>query len=180
MFTGGEDVATFTPTGQEDEEASQQETDYVNHVIFNENPGWLTFTSAFKDALQAKTGVFKWWWEEGDEEEEAFEGKSAEEFELAQQSGEVVSAEMVEVEGQEPAYNFVLKRRAEGRVVVDTVAPEDITVAKDTVWLPEVHLLRHPLASSCSRPDQRRHRRRFGQEAALLQHRARQRGAAGS
>ncbi|WP_454760590.1 portal protein [Caulobacter segnis] len=137
IFTGGEDVATFTPTGQEDEEASQQETDYVNHVIFNENPGWLTFTSAFKDALQAKTGVFKWWWEEGDEEEEAFEGKSAEEFELAQQSGEVVSAEMVEVEGQERGADFVLKRRAEGRVVVDTVAPEDITVAKDTVWLPK-------------------------------------------
>jgi hypothetical protein len=41
IFTGGDDVAVFIPRGAEDEAAARQETDYVNHVIFNENDGWL-------------------------------------------------------------------------------------------------------------------------------------------
>lgn len=141
IFTGGEDVASFAPVGQEDEKQAEQETDYVLHTVFNENPGWLTFTSVFKDALQAKTGVFKWWWEEGCEEEEQLKGKTAVELQLAEQDGEIsdvtLSEESMEGETLEPLYDFTVKRKAEGKVVIDTVAPEDITVAKDTVWLPK-------------------------------------------
>lgn len=135
IFTGGEDVAAFAPVGQEDEEAAQQETDYVNHVVFNENNGFLTFTTAFKDALQAKTGVFKWWWEPGEPKVEELRGKSAVELLMASQDGEV-SGEKASEEG-EGLYDFTLTKPVDGRVVIDTVAPEDITVAKDTVWLAE-------------------------------------------
>src|SRR5438874_1750483 len=45
IFTGGDDVAAFIPRGQDDEAGAQQETDYVNHVIFNENDGWLALYS---------------------------------------------------------------------------------------------------------------------------------------
>lgn len=141
IFTGGEDVASFAPVGQEDEKQAEQETDYVLHTVFNENPGWLTFTSVFKDALQAKTGVFKWWWEEGCEEEEQLKGKTAVELEMASKDGEIsdvtLSEETIEGETHEPLYDFTVKRKAEGKVIIDTVAPEDITVAKDTVWLPK-------------------------------------------
>jgi hypothetical protein len=63
IFAGGDDVATFKPRGPEDEDGAQQETDYVNHVVFEENNGWLTLGTAFKDALLTKLGVFGWYYE---------------------------------------------------------------------------------------------------------------------
>src|SRR5215472_7248145 len=39
IFTGGDDSAAFTPQNPQDEGAAQQETDYVNHVVFHENDG---------------------------------------------------------------------------------------------------------------------------------------------
>src|SRR5690348_16287639 len=37
IFTGGDDVAAFRPTNPQDESAARLETDYVNHVVFQEN-----------------------------------------------------------------------------------------------------------------------------------------------
>src|SRR5579863_7631140 len=39
IFTGGDDVSAFMPQKLQDEQAAQQETDYVNHVVFHENDG---------------------------------------------------------------------------------------------------------------------------------------------
>jgi hypothetical protein len=137
IFTGGDDVVSFSPIGEEDEDAAQQETDYVRHVIFNENPGFLIMTSAFKDAFQAKTGVFKWWWEEKACPPETFKGKSAIELQLAEEDGSISDVvQSPEWDGQgEPLYDFTLTKPPQGRAVVDVVAPEDITVSADTVWL---------------------------------------------
>lgn len=137
IFTAGEDVVAFSPVGQEDEDAAQQETDYVYHVIFKENPGFLIMTSAFKDAFGAKTGVFKWWWKEENCPPETFKGKTAIEMMLAEQDGKISDvAQSAEWDGvSEPLYDFTLTKPPMGRAVVDVVAPEDITVAKDTVWL---------------------------------------------
>lgn len=149
IFTGGDDVVSFRAVGEEDEDAAQQETDYVYHVIFNENPGFLTFTSAFKDAFQAKTGVFKWWWEEKACPPETFKGKTAVELLMAEQEGKVSEvAQSAEWDGQgEPLYDFTLTKPPQGRAVVDVVAPEDITVSADTVWLKQA-----PYCATRSRP----------------------------
>ncbi len=40
IFCGSDDVVKFSPIGPEDVEAAQQETDYVNHVFMNKNPGF--------------------------------------------------------------------------------------------------------------------------------------------
>lgn len=63
IFTGGDEYVEFSPIGPEDEEAAQQETDYVNHVFMNENPGFLVLYSFIKDALLSKNGIVKAWWE---------------------------------------------------------------------------------------------------------------------
>lgn len=62
IFTGGEDVATFTPHGQEDEEGAAQETDYVNFVAFQKLNGFMLLYTAIKDALLTDTGVLDTWW----------------------------------------------------------------------------------------------------------------------
>lgn len=70
IFAGGDQVVQFDPVGPEDEEAAEQETDYVNHVFMNQNPGFLVLYSFIKDALLSKVGVVKVWWEEKEEEEQ--------------------------------------------------------------------------------------------------------------
>lgn len=70
IFTSGDEVVEFDPVGQEDEEAAQQETDYINHVFMQKNPGFIILYSFIKDALISKNGVVKVFWEETEEDEE--------------------------------------------------------------------------------------------------------------
>jgi hypothetical protein len=69
IFAGGEQVVRFNPVGPEDVKAAEQETDYVNHVFMEQNPGFLVMYSFVKDALLTKNGFVKIWWEETEREE---------------------------------------------------------------------------------------------------------------
>ena len=69
IFAGSDEVVRFEPVGAEDEEAAQQETDYVNHVFMQKNPGFMVLYSFVKDALLSKVGIVKVWWETREEEE---------------------------------------------------------------------------------------------------------------
>jgi hypothetical protein len=69
IFAAGEEVVQFAPVGPEDVAAAEQETDYVNHVFMQQNPGFLVLYSFIKDALLSKVGVVKVWWECRDEVE---------------------------------------------------------------------------------------------------------------
>ena len=63
-FMGTESAAVFTPIGPEDEEAAEQATDYVNHVLMKQNPGYRIGTSWMKSALITGTSFCKVWWED--------------------------------------------------------------------------------------------------------------------
>src|SRR5438270_13557498 len=63
IFAGSDEVVRFEPVGPEDVAAAEQETDYVNHVFMQQNPGFLVLYSFIKDALLSKVGVVKVWWE---------------------------------------------------------------------------------------------------------------------
>src|SRR5216683_5902212 len=63
IFCGGDEVVRFEPVGPEDVAAAEQETDYVNHVFMQGNPGFVALYSFIKDALVSKVGVVKVWWE---------------------------------------------------------------------------------------------------------------------
>jgi hypothetical protein len=63
IFCTGDEVVRFEPVGPEDVAAAEQETDYVNHVFMQANPGFLILYSFIKDALLSKVGVVKVWWE---------------------------------------------------------------------------------------------------------------------
>jgi hypothetical protein len=68
IFAGSDDVVRFEAFGPEDVAAAEQETDYVNHVFMQQNPGFLILYSFIKDALLSKVGIVKVWWEEREEE----------------------------------------------------------------------------------------------------------------
>lgn len=44
IFTGGDEVVRFEPTGPEDEEVARQATEYVNWIFQRDNPGKLNCT----------------------------------------------------------------------------------------------------------------------------------------
>lgn len=68
IFAGSDEVVRFEPVGPDDEDAAQQETDYLNHVFMQQNPGFMVLYSFIKDALLSKVGVVKVWWEEREQE----------------------------------------------------------------------------------------------------------------
>jgi hypothetical protein len=69
IFAGSDEVVRFEPVGPQDEAAALQETDYVNHVFMQQNPGFMVLYGFIKDALLSKVGIVKIWWEEREEEE---------------------------------------------------------------------------------------------------------------
>ena len=154
IFLGGDDVVAFIPMNEADEDAARQETAYLHHVAFHDNPGFLNFATAIKDALLLKTGVFHWEWQEDiDEQDEDFTGKNVVEMHLAMQDGEIsnVVAEPVDrnapqvvdpATGQpqqpQPTYSFtVTKTKDLSRAKYWAVAPEDFAAAADTVNIAE-------------------------------------------
>lgn len=65
IFTSGERVVEFVPTGPEDEAMAEQMTDYVGYCINADGNSWFaTLHDAVHDALLKKTGIVKWWWDE--------------------------------------------------------------------------------------------------------------------
>ena len=74
-FVSGDEVVAFEPKGPEDQDAAEQETDYVNHIVMEKNNGFEIFYVWFKDALLSKNGYLKVYHEEYEEaEEEEYEG----------------------------------------------------------------------------------------------------------
>lgn len=70
VFVAGDKVVQFDPKGPEDQDAADQETDYVNHIVMEKNEGFKIFYVWFKDALLSKNGYVKVYAEEEEEVEE--------------------------------------------------------------------------------------------------------------
>jgi hypothetical protein len=103
IFTSSDEVCEFDPVGPEDEEAAQQETDYVNHVFLQKNDGFLCLYSMIKDALLSKVGVVKvFWHEEEREERETYYDLTDEQFAMIAADPEVEIVEHTEKDA--PAY----------------------------------------------------------------------------
>ena len=66
IFLSGDNIGEFEPVGVEDEQFALQATDYINHIIKKQNPGFLIFNTWFKDALLAKAGVVRAFWNDAD------------------------------------------------------------------------------------------------------------------
>lgn len=136
IFTGGEDIGTFKPDGDHDEEQVKVETDYLNEVIFDQNDGFLILETALRNGAEVKTALVKYHWEDGEETEERFEGKTAEELLLAAQSAEIVDQEEAEPSPEGlPLYNFTARKRHKGKEVIEAVDPQNFGVSPDTVKL---------------------------------------------
>ncbi len=138
VFAGSEDVVEFNPVGPEDVEAARQETDYINHVFMNQNPGFLVLYSFIKDALLSKVGVVKVWWEEREEEEnETYYGLTDDQFAIIASDPEVeitAHSENPSTDPQIPTKSLhdvtVTKNTKIGEMKVLGVPPEEFGIEK--------------------------------------------------
>ena len=60
---GSDTIVEFQPVGPQDEEASEQATDYMNFVVSPEAEVRKAAESAIHDALLLRNGIIKWWWD---------------------------------------------------------------------------------------------------------------------
>lgn len=63
IFYGGDKVVEFTPRGDEDVDAAEQETEVCNYVFNQKNGGFMVLYTWFTDALLLKNGYVKRYWD---------------------------------------------------------------------------------------------------------------------
>lgn len=64
IFLASGNVIKYGPRRPGQEDGAKQMTDLVNHIIMEDNPGFLFFMDWFKNSLLCKVGVAKVYWEE--------------------------------------------------------------------------------------------------------------------
>lgn len=129
IFCGSDEVVRFTPIGAEDVAAAEQETDYVNHVLMNQNPGFMVLYSFIKDALLSKVGIVKVWWQDREEEEnEIYTGLSDDAYAILQKDDDVEITEDKKKDGLHDVKVTKSKKFAECKVL--GVPPEEFGIEK--------------------------------------------------
>lgn len=143
LFAGSDEVVAFEPTGEEDEEAAKQATDYINHIWSRDNPGFENTYDSLHNALLQKTGVIKIYWQEnGESKRKELESITIAGVQKLMDDPEVEIIEQSEKQrhtedefGQmvpEVIFDLTLKHTpSEGRVIVEVVAPEYYLKSQD-------------------------------------------------
>jgi hypothetical protein len=166
IFTAGDEVVRFEPTGPEDEEVAKQATEYVNWIFSRDNSGFLNLHMLFKDALLQKNGIAKVWWEEGEcATRESYLRKSFEEMQLVladpdvepiahseyQDRGVAMGPNGLQIETAVTYHDLVVKRRRKsGAVRIMTVPPEEFLISRRARSIEEAPFVAHRLRKTVS------------------------------
>ena len=142
IFTSGDKVVQFEPQGPEDVKMAKQSTDYVNHVIMRQNPGFSIIYQWFKDALLQKNGIVKHYWDDTSETlREEYKNLTEEEFTalLLEDNVEVLqhtpngleNSDVIQLQPQQITHDVVVSRTYDdGQVRIEAVPPEEFLIDK--------------------------------------------------
>lgn len=173
IFVSGDEIVRFNPKHKEDIPAAEQETEYINHVVLEKNPGYMIFYTWIKDALLSKNGYVKVYYEDENlVEEETYKGLTDAQMQMiasnpnvevlehdqypdeanpmaaqilqAAQMGDQQAVMMME---QLPMLHDVKISVSEykGKICIKNVAPENMLVGVDTpsVGLQDANFVQH-------------------------------------
>lgn len=170
VFTTGEKVVEFVPTGAEDVAMAEQATDYINHVFMQENKGFTLLYNVFKDALIRKAGVIKFYWDDSKEVvTESYTDLTQEAANMLMQDEEVYASAlrekpigepvMVQPEVLDPitgevvqeavmeqpmAYDLELKREiVKGKIKCEALPPEEFLVDRRAKSIHDATIVAH-------------------------------------
>lgn len=136
IFCSGDDVVSFSPTGPEDVQAAEQETEFINHVITQKNDWFTVWYGWSHDALLQKTGYVLAYWDEGERrQKERYKGLTDDEFALllSDESAVPVEHEDLTDEMGQPIHNVTIERvKRYGCVKIVNIAPENVLVSQNS------------------------------------------------
>lgn len=64
LFFAGDRIVDYQPQAPEDEEFTEQASDYINHVFLNDCRGYFVFWDAAHDGLSLRNGIMKAYWDD--------------------------------------------------------------------------------------------------------------------
>lgn len=89
-FVSSDEIVRFSPENAQDEDAADQESDYINWVVTQRNDIFEALVSWVKTGLLQKNGVVKYWWEKSTRTSiERYFGVSDDMFAMLQQDENV-------------------------------------------------------------------------------------------
>mgnify|MGYP003624841548 CR=1 FL=1 len=168
IFAGGEKVVQFDAVGPEDEELSEQQTEYVNHIFQKDNEGFMILYEWFKDALLQKNGTLKVYWDDSDvTDRESYTDLSEDELallldeegtELVEQrdyekagSFPVAEGAQVAPEVMETAYDItILRTHPANRVKIHVMPPEEFLISRRATSIEDASFTGHRVRKTVS------------------------------
>jgi hypothetical protein len=167
-FFGTKKIVEFIPKGPEDIQLAEQQTDYINYLIREKNPGFQVLYDVFKDALVRKTGFVKVFWDDSitattheysnldpqsyqalilDKNVEIIEESVTQETitTLDPMSGEEITQEI-------PAsYDLTIRRlKPKDQVCIESVPPEEVLISRHARNIETASYVAHRMIKSVS------------------------------
>lgn len=142
-FFGSERVVSFSARSMEDIAKAEQATDYINHIVTEDNDGFRIFFCAVKDALTRKGGFIKWWWDDSEEVRgTTYSGLDPMTFAaLAAEPGVEVSEQTTAPDG---TISCELRRKVKvNRARIAAIPPEEFIIARDATCIDDASIVGH-------------------------------------
>lgn len=126
VFLSTDKPVEFIPRGQEDVQAAEQATKYVQWK-FNQQNGYRVLSDVFHDALVKKVGIAKVWYEDADQTELLeLNGLDELEYIMLAEGPDVEIVEHSEEDGLHDVKLSVVK--ADGDIRIQSIPPEDFFI----------------------------------------------------
>ena len=147
-FFGTKKVVEFVPHSKEDIPIAKQQTEYINYLIQEKNPGFHVLYDAFKDALVRKTGFVKAYWDDSittsthsytDLSQAAYMALMMDKnVEVVEESAITESSTIVdETTGEQitqetpVSFDVTIRRvKPKDQVVIESVPPEEVLISR--------------------------------------------------
>ena len=167
-FFGTKKIVEFVPKGPEDIEVAQQQTDYINYVIQQKNPGFQVLYDVFKDALVRKTGFVKVFWDDSvtatthefsNIDPQSYQAlimdKNVEVIEESVTNETIVTIDPLsgeEVVQEIPAsYDLTIRRlKPKDQVCIESVPPEEVLISRHARSIDTASYVAHRMIKSVS------------------------------
>jgi hypothetical protein len=167
-FFGTKKIVEFVPKGPEDIPIAEQQTDYINYIVQEQNPGFQVLYDAFKDALVRKTGFVKAYWDDSlstTTHEYTNISPPAYQALVMDKDVEILSETATEetivtldpVSGQEVtqvipvSYDLTIRRvKAKNQVILESVPPEEVLIARHARSMQDSSYVAHRMIKTVS------------------------------
>ena len=167
-FFGTKKVVEFVPNGPEDIPVAEQQTDYINYLIQQKNPGFKVLYDAFKDALVRKSGYVKAFWDDTmssttheytDIDPISYQALIMDkDVEVVKEAVKMESMTMIdpqtneEITQESPAsYDLTIRRvKRKNQVCIEAVPPEEVLISRDARSLESSRYVAHRMIKTVS------------------------------